>query len=253
MLFRSLHDCHDHRYVLTTGHNVVRQALLRDELPGWDVELFHGTDRRDVSMARLCAENVYDEAAAIAIDRSGRSMTTGAICCSLGHRMIHQAILQSTHQRVMIFEDDVRAIPAADAIVHELVQAIPDDAELIYWGWSGHAARPWFAPLKQSLYHVQHAVGLLSYNHTMIRNLYPRRYNQHFSGAGKQFCAHAYSLTRSGAEKLVRLQTPIIMNADNAMMHAILNGELKAYISLTRVFAQASLDVHSGVPSLTQS
>jgi glycosyl transferase, family 25 len=253
MIFRSLHDNHDHRYVLTTERNAVRQSLLRAELPGWDVELFHGVDKGDVSTDQFQADGAYDKAAAIAIDRSGRSMTTGAICCALGHRRIYEAFLQSQHQRVLIFEDDVRVLPDAEAIVPDLVGAIPDDAELIYWGWQGLARRPWFGPMKQSLYHLQHAVGLLSYNHTMINHLYPRRHNAHFSAAGKQFCAHAYSLTRSGAEKLVRWQTPIILNADNAMMYAIMNGKLKAYISLTKVFGQASLDAGSGVPSLTQN
>jgi glycosyl transferase, family 25 len=253
MIFRSLHDFHDHRYVLTTARNVERQALLRAELPGWDLALFGGVDRRDSSKGQLQADGVYDEAAAIAIDRSGRTMTAGAICCALGHRRIYEDFLHSAYQRVLIFEDDVRAIRGSDALVDEMVRTAPRDAELIYWGWIGVAARPWFAPLKQALYHVQHSAGLLKYNHTMINNLYPRRYNQHFAGAGKQFCAHAYSLTRSGAEKLIRWQTPITLNADNAMMYAILNGELRAYIALTKVFGQASLDTQSGIPSLTQS
>jgi glycosyl transferase, family 25 len=251
MLFQSLHDAHDHRYVLTTGQNMHRQAALRAELADWNVELFHGVDKRQVSKAQLQADRVYDEPAAIAIDRNGRAMTTGAICCALGHRRIYEAFLQSRHERVLIFEDDVRMLRDAEATVPALVSAMPADAELIYWGWQGRASRPWFGPLKQALYHLQHALGLLSYTHTMINNLYPRPLNAHFAIAGKQFCAHAYTLTRSGAEKLVRWQTPIILNADNAMMYASMTGELRAYIARTRVFDQASLTAGSGVPSLT--
>ena len=178
-------------------------------------------------------------------------MTTSAICCALGHRWIYEAMLAHAHERIMVFEDDVRVRPGAEPIVHELVRAIPDDAELIYWGWSGLASRPWFGPAKQALYHLQHAAGLLRYTHTMIRNLYPRRHNRHFSVAGKQFCAHAYTVTRAGAAKLVRWQTPIILNADNAIIYASMTGDLRAYIALTPVFGQASLDAGSGVPSLT--
>lgn len=252
MIFKALHDHHDHRYVLTTPLNDARRTLLRAELPGWDLDLFVGVDGRDVSKAALQADGTYDEAAAVAIDRRRRTMTTGAICCALGHRMIYEAFLRSTHQRVLIFEDDVRVIPTGEGEVQAMLQAVPDDAELVYWGWTGIAQRPWFGPAKQALYHAQHALGFLRYNHTMIRHLYPRPVNPHFAAAGKQFCAHAYTLTRAGAAKLIQRQTPIVLNADNAMMYSILNGELRAYIALAPVFGQASLDRTSGVPSLTQ-
>jgi glycosyl transferase, family 25 len=252
MIFRALHDHHDHRYVLTTARNGDRQARLRQELDGWDLELVPGIDRRDVGKAALIADGVYDEARAVAIDRRGKAMTAGAICCALGHRMIQEAFLHSAHQRVMIFEDDVRVMPDRDAVLPAMVQAMPADAELIYWGWTGLARRPWFGPAKQALYHLQHAAGFLRYDHTMIRNLYPRPVNRHFAAAGRQFCAHAYTLSRSGAEKLVRWQTPIVMHADNVMMYNILKGELRAYIALPPLFGQASLDASSGVVSLTE-
>jgi glycosyl transferase, family 25 len=253
MVFRELHDLHDHRYALTTARNEARQAQLRAELAGWTVELFSGVDRRDVSMAQLRGDGVYDEAEARAIDRRNQRMTTGEVCCALGHRRIYEAFLRSAHQRVLIFEDDVRVLPHLGHLLPAMMHAIPDDAEVIYWGWTGLARRPWYGAAKQLLYHAQHAAGFLTYNHTMISNLYPRPHNAHFAHAGKQFCAHAYTLTRSGAETLIRRQTPIVLNADNAIMDRVMNGALRAYIALPPLFSQASLDRTSGVPSLTQA
>ena len=251
MNLRALHDFHDHRYVLTTDRNALRQSLLRAELPGWDLDFVRGLDKADVTKARFEADGVYDEAAAMARDRHRQPMTCGAICCALGHRQIYERFLQSDHERVVVLEDDARVVPGVEALVPAMLDAIPADAELIYWGWTGSARRPWFGGMKQAVYHVQHAAGFLTYDHTMIRNLYPRPYNAHFSLAGRQFCAHAYTLTRSGAATLLRWQTPIIANADNAIKYAVLSGELRAYIALTPVFGQASLDAQSGIPSLT--
>lgn len=253
MIFKQLHDFHDHRYVLTTKKNVDRQENLKKELNDWDLELFFGVDKSEVSIDQFEKDGVYDDAKSRDTDRSGKPMTLGHICCSLGHRYIYEDFLKSDKERIIVFEDDVLAIPDAEPKLDETIDAIPQDAEMIYWGWEGLAKRPGIASIKQPLYHLQHALGALSYNHTMIKNLYPRPFNEHFSVAGKHFCAHAYSLTRSGAEKLIRRQTPIILNADNAIMYAILNGDLKGYISNTQFFSQASLDEKSNIKSLTQS
>lgn len=252
-ILKRLHDFHDHRYVLTTEKNLDRQENLKKELKGWDLELFFGVDKTQVSKEQFEKDGVYDEQKAMETDRSGKPMTLGHICCSLGHRLIYEEFLQTEHERVIIFEDDVTALPEAERDLSEIVDSIPEDAEMIYWGWEGDGSRPAWSSLKQALYHAQHSLGVLSYNHKMIVNLYPRTYNQYFSRAGKHFCAHAYTLTRSGAEKLIEWQTPVILNADNAIMYAILNGDLKAYISHKQVFSQASLDENSAIESLTQS
>jgi len=252
-IFKSLHDFHDQRYVLTTEKNLDRQENLKKELKGWNLELFFGVDKTTTSKDQFEKDGVYDEQKAIETDRSKKPMTLGHICCSLGHRLIYEKFLESNHERVLIFEDDVTVFSEAECVIEEFVDAIPEDAEMIYWGWEGEAKRPPWASVKQGLYHLQHSLGVLSYNHKMIDNLYPREFNDHFSLAGKHFCAHAYTLTRAGAQKLVDWQTPIILNADNAIMYAILNGDLKAYISHTQFFSQASLDENSNIESLTQS
>ena len=253
MIHQALHDFHDHRYVLTTEKNTDRHESLEKELNGWDLELFFGVDKSTVTLEQLERDGLYSEEKARKTDRSGKPMTTGHVCCSLGHRLIYEKFLETDADRVMIFEDDVQSIAVPDEMLSSALESVPEDAEMIYWGWQGGETRPPHAAIKQGIYHIQHSLGLLRYNHTMIRNLYRRPYNEQFSLAGKHFCAHAYTLNRSGAQKLIDWQTPIILNADNAIMYAILNGDLRAYISHTQFFTQASLDESSSIASLTQS
>ena len=209
-------------------------------------------DKNQVSKEQLEKDAIYNEQKAIETDRRRKSMTLGHICCSLGHRLIYEEFLKTKHERVMIFEDDVTVLPNNEDKLDEVLNAFPEDAEMIYWGWTATPRPPWWT-LKQKLYHLQHSLGLLSYNHTMINNLYPKPFNDHFSIAGKQFCAHAYTLTRTAAQKLIDWQTPIILNADNAILYAVLNEDIKAYISHTQIFSQSSLDENSDIESLTQS
>ncbi len=247
--FQRLHDFHDHRYVLTTQNNVGRQIAIAKSLEGWDLEFFYGIDKSDYSIERFTKEKIYSEAHARKNDRRNKAMTVGHICCSLGHRLIYEDFLKREFERVIIFEDDAYPILEAESRLKDALSAFPKDAEMIYWGWHGNESRPSHGSLKQVLYHAQHTLGLERYNHKMISNLYPREYNNEFERAGKHFCAHAYTLTRKGAEKLIRWQTPITYNADNAIMYAILNDDVRGYISKTQFFDQTSLNNES--PSLT--
>lgn len=252
-IFKSLHDFHEHRYVLTTAKNLQRQKSVKNELATWDLDFFYGVDKNDVTKKDFVEKGIYDEQKAKNLDRRNRVMKLGHICCSLGHRLIYEDMLEKGFNQVLIFEDDVLVLREKESLLPEILQQIPSDAEMIYWGWGGLEKPPLQASLKKAIYHIQHSIGLLKYNHTMIKNLYPKPYNEHFRIAGKQFCTQAYTITRSGAEKLIECQTPVAFNADVALTHLILNGILKAYIVIPPLFSQGSLDINHEFTSLTET
>lgn len=230
-----------------------RQESTRRELGDGNFEFIYGIDKTTVSKEQMLADGIYDEARAVEIDRSSKPMTLGHICCSIGHANVYRHMVENGIERAMIFEDDVVVVPADEAYIAASVENAPADAELIYWGWTGVEKRPKFATAKQQLYKVQHSLGLLKYNHRMIDNLYPREHNKYFKVAGKHFCAHAYTLTLSGAKTLLRWNTPVVLNADNALMYAVMNGDLRSYVSTQQFFGQRSLDDNDPIQSLTQS
>ncbi|MEO8648176.1 MAG: glycosyltransferase family 25 protein [Acidobacteriota bacterium] len=253
MLPEALKNFHDGVYVITVESFKDRQANAVKELGRDNFAFVYSVDRSLVTKQQMIDDGLYDEQRAIETDRSSKPMTLGHICCSLGHANVYRHIIKNGIERALIFEDDVTILPNDEVAINVAVENIPADAELIYWGWTGVARRPRFAAAKQALYKLQHSMGLLKYDHTMVANLYPTAYNEYFSIAGKQFCAHAYTLTRSAAEKLLEWNTPVILNADNALMYAVLNGDVKAYISNRQFFGQRSLDENDPISSLTQS
>jgi hypothetical protein len=87
----------------------------------------------------------------------------------------------------------------------------------------------------------------------MIDNLYPSDFNEHFYRAGKTFLAHSYTVTLSAARKLLEWNTPVVLNADNALMYAVLNGDVRAYLSKRQLFSQRSQVVGDQLLSYTQS
>ena len=242
MLSPALKNFHDGVFVITAPGFEERQESARRELGEGNFEFIVGINRDSTSKEELTAQGLYDEARAIKLDRSSKPMSLGHVCCSIGHRNVYQHVVDNKIERALIFEDDVVLNPIEENEIEPIVSDIPGDAELIYWGWSGGGYRPAHATLKQALYHVQHAIGVLKYDHTMIKNLYAEPYNDHFDVAGKRLLGHSYTVTLSAAEKLLKLNTPIALNADNALLYAVLRGEVRAYNSKVKLFGQRTMD-----------
>jgi GR25 family glycosyltransferase involved in LPS biosynthesis len=251
MLFPALREFHDAVYVLTIESADDRQKNVIEQLGEGNFEFVYGVDKRNVTKEELLEKGIYDEEKAIETDRSGRAMTVGHICCSLGHRMIYERFLDSGADRCLVFEDDVVVNDVPDEVVSAIVNNVPSDAEFIYWGWDAGGLRPAFGALKQVVYHISHSLGFLKYDHTMIRNLYDRPFNEHFHISGKHLLGHAYTITRPAAEALIRWNTPIILNADNALMYAVMNGDVRAYVSKTKLFDQRSANRSDPMQTLT--
>lgn len=252
MLSESLRKYHDAVFVVTAPGFDDRQQSATSELGEGNFEFVYGLNKSATSKEELIANGTYDETRAVELDRSGKPMTVGHICCSLAHANAYRRMLENNIERALIFEDDVTVSPIDEADLLQILANAPDDAELIYWGWEA-AMEPAHAPLKKWLYKRQHDLGLLTYTHTMIDNLYPRDFNEHFLAAGKTFYTHAYSLTRSAAEKLLAINSPVVLNADNAVMYVVLSGEIRAYLSKRQLFGQRSHVESGAMPSLTQS
>jgi GR25 family glycosyltransferase involved in LPS biosynthesis len=252
MLSESLRKYHDAVFVVTAPGFDERQQSAAKELGDGNFEFIFGLNESATSKEELIASGAYDELRAVELDNSKKPMTVGHICRSIAHANAYRLMVAAGIDRALIFEDDVTVPPFDEGDVLQILANAPDDAELIYWGWEA-TMPPLHAPLKKWLYKRQHDLGLLTYTHPMIDNLYPREFNEYFLLAGKTFFAHAYSLTRLAAEKVLEINSPVVMNADNAIMHAVMSGEIKAYLSKTQLFGQRSHLDSASMPSLTQS
>jgi GR25 family glycosyltransferase involved in LPS biosynthesis len=252
MLSPALRNFHDGVFVVTAPGFEDRQLHMRRVLGEGNFEFVLGINKSETSKEKLIADGSYDESRAIELDRSGKPMTLGHICCSISHANVYRHICKNNIKTALIFEDDAVAMAVDEATVEDIVAKVPDDAELIYWGWKSDAEPP-HAGLKKWLYKRQHDLGLLSYSHTMIDNLFPSDFNDHFYRAGKTFLAHSYTVTLEAARKLLEWNTPVVLNADNALMYAVLNGDVRAYLSKRQLFGQRSQVVGDQLHSHTQS
>jgi len=251
MLSPALRNFHDGVFVVTAPGFEDRQESVRRELGEDNFEFIFGINRNSTSKEELTAQGIYDEARAIKLDRSSKPMSLGHVCCSIGHANVYRHMIKNGIERALIFEDDVVVNPLEERYIETIVADIPHDAELVYWGWSAGGYRPVHGYLKQMLYHVQHSIGALKYDHTMIDNLFAEPYNDHFDIAGKRLLGHAYTVTLSAAKRILELNTPIALNADNALLYAVLRGLARAYNSKNKLFGQRTMDLNDPLVTAT--
>ena len=239
--FDILNQYYDHIYVLTLERAKNRQQKIQESLKGLNYEFWMGKDKAHFDVETLKQQGIYDEAGARKIHRYNKPMNAGQIGCSWSHRCIYEDIIAKGYQRALIFEDD--ALPNPEALLHtqQILDELPADADLLFWGYGDQYPPGSFSRFKQIAYHVQHALGLLKWNHKMIAHLYPKPFSEHLFTAGFHDFTYAYAVTRAGAEKLLQLQTPVKYIADNLLAWACTNGWVKGYITRNKVFLHDEL------------
>lgn len=239
-LYEPLNNYFNHIYVITLKRAVERHEEIKENLDGLHYEFFYGADNKEFSMEQLIQQNIYSPEKAKALHRYNNPMKAGVVGCSLSHKMVYQDILANKYQRVLILEDDI--LPAENGLMQfaEIVQQLPPSWELLYFDYNKNTTYNLPAFLKQKFYHLQKFFGALKWSHTTIHNLYAKKYSGNLKIAGFHDFTSAYCITKSAAEKLIPLQTPVALASDNLLAHAITNNIIKGFISIPKLFVQQS-------------
>ena len=155
--------------------------------------------------------------------------------------MVYEEMLRAGYQRILVLEDD--AVPDETRLkdIAEIIQEIPSNCELLWWGWDKNGNTAALSFLKKTWYHLQHRLGKLKWNHRMIKNLYAKPFSKHLKKAGFHDYTYAYAISSSAAEKLINMQTPIQYIADNLLAHAATNEVLVSYTAWPKLFLHDNL------------
>lgn len=224
--------------VVTLPRFADRQERIFEHLKGLDYRFFNGADKNDIDPEKVKTDGTYDEARAQKLQRQGKTLNTGEIACSLSHRNFYELMIEKGWERALILEDD--AVPLYKDL-HQLktaLEELPDDWELVYLGYLKHEKVTGGLKTKQFFYKIGAALGLMKWSSTMIKNFLPRTYSKHLKRAGFHDCTHAYAISRSAAEKLLRLQKPVVYRADDLLSSTIMKGELNAFVTEPKFFDQ---------------
>lgn len=239
--FQYLNKYYDKVYVLSVEPAVVRRKLFSERFKGLDYSFFFGADKNKFTVEEIVAKGIFSEELTRKHHRFSKTMKHGEIACSWSHKMIYEEMTARNYQRILIFEDD--ALPDENMVqrIPEILDEIPGDCELLMWGWSKNGGQKMGAGLKKFIYHIQHSMGKLKWDHSIIRNLYAKPYSNHLKKAGFHDYTYAYAINQSGARKLLNMQTPIQYIADNLLAHAATKCIVNGYITSPQVFLHDNL------------
>ena len=239
--FQPLNQYYDKIYVLSVESAIARRELFAERFKGLQYTFFFGADKNKFSIEEAEAKGIFSETLTRQHHRFSKTMKHGEIACSWSHRMMYEEMLAKNYNRILIFEDD--AVPDEKIIkmFPEILKEIPAHCELLMWGWDKNGMNNLTTDIKKIFYHVQRSIGRLKWNHQVIRNMYAKSFSPHLKKAGFHDYTYAYAINRSGAEKLVKMQTPIQYIADNLLAHAATKEVVSGYIVFPQVFLHDSL------------
>lgn len=186
-------------------------AALLMEAWGFEAELVAGVPKEAVDLDAWAADGRVVRCEAV---------TAARAACHAGHRDILQRFLADGDGRkdlALIFEDDLEDRPA-EQMREELsafLAEVPGDFELLHLGflWENRAQRP---QVSAQVFRTHSAVG-----------------------------RHAYLVTRSGAEALLRATSPQDAPGDQMYLRAMKKLGLAAYQPLKPIFRQDRLQFAS--------
>ncbi|KAJ3148291.1 hypothetical protein HDU89_004888 [Geranomyces variabilis] len=131
----------------------------------------------------------------------GTHLTKGEIALTVSQLRILRDIVDRGHEMALIMEDDVLIETDIDRIVRPFKAALPKDADLFYLGYCDNI------PGERIL-----EVG----DYSLAVATHPS-------------CAHAYAVTRKGAERMLHMFSEPGRSYDDAIVSAVDMGTLKAY------------------------
>lgn len=233
----ALHRTFDRIFVVTIERAVERQERVRARLAGLDYRFHHGMDKRLLDPARLAAEG-YDQAADRRAARHSKPMSQGQIACAVSHLQLYRAAVEHGWQRVLVFEDDVVPRGPDLAMLPGALRQLPEDWELAYLGWSNFERVTLRHRAKQAAYLVGASLRLMKWTPAEILRFHPRPFSENLQAAGLHHCTHAYAFTLGAARKLVEAQRPLARNADQLLIHMVLGGKLRAFVTVPKFFDQ---------------
>jgi glycosyl transferase, family 25 len=215
-----------------------RHVRVKQSLAGLSFDFFWGADKLKLDFDKAKADGTYDEQRAKKLQRQGKALNSGEIACSLSHRNLYAAMIENNWEKVLILEDDVLPIIENMNDLPAAMEELPQDWELVYLGYLKHEKITAGLKVKQFVYKIGSALGLMKWTYKMVGNLLPKPYSKHLKKAGFHDCTHAYAITVEGAKKLLDAQTPVVYRADDLLSATIIKGELNAYITEPKFFDQ---------------
>jgi len=229
-----LNEFFDKIYVITIPRNKERLDLFLSQKKGIEIELFNGVDGKtlypEIPFTRDFPISFFEENG-ISADR-GRSFNKGQLGCALSNLLLQKEIVRLKLKNALILEDDAVLVPGQLDYFENAINQLPTNWELFYLGYNNMS--------KWTNNFFTRMILLAKYNIWPIavegkksnvrgKNFFSKPYSKLLYVPGVYYGTHAYALSFAGAQKIVKIDTPLQYGYDATLMHACYNKLLNAF------------------------
>lgn len=217
-----LNDFFDHIYVINLERDKERKIHIERIFGDLDFTFWEAADMRKLDIEGLMRKGIVGDASLLKNSRKPRALRLAQIACALSHRQIYEDMLEKGYEQVLIFEDDISQMPE-NTNLEDAIAELPAN-----WGvfMLGHRITRYMNPKRkfdEIMYTIFHKLGLFRWDRISmyhIKNQCTVSYSDNLLKVGVVYGAHAYGVSRIGAEKLLKHQTPVLYPADVLFNHA---------------------------------
>jgi glycosyl transferase family 25 len=242
-----LNSYYDKIYVVSIERNLnLRLEKLKENLKGINYEIFLGVDGKELSHEEIF--NLYDDELAKKYLKEyflyryneviERSFFIGEIGVSLSHLKVYKDIIKNEYEKVLILEDDAVFVNNNQYLIENILNDIPSDCELFYWGYRWYDSESKLSRLmriyiKTPFNYIKNIFGVKSEN---FNDRYPKPFKRNVWKSGYHTGSHAYAITLNTAKFLLEENTPVKMISDQLFATLVKESKLKAYVANPLIF-----------------
>jgi glycosyl transferase family 25 len=234
-------------YVITIKRNLDRQIKVSKLLGEHNLQFsfIEGVDGAQLDSDAL--KKVFD--AVRSNERLGYDLTKNEIACSLSHIKAMKIFLEDDKQEyALILEDDIET--SDFETLQDAIRWLPPKEAwgLLYLGYQDMNTRmPISIFIKwQFIYPVLNFFKIKRYDLKKIRRIFGRPYNNFWFHAGSHNETHAYIVSRTAAQKIIKYNTPVFLQADVVLKDMIVDCKMRAF-GLNKPIFNQSLDLCSSI------
>jgi GR25 family glycosyltransferase involved in LPS biosynthesis len=244
-----LNEYYDKIYVITIHGNLsTRMEKLKKNLAGLNYDIYMGVEGKLLSKKEIdsiynddAARNIFKEYCKFSFDENiDRSFTLGEIGCTISHMNIYREMIEKGYNRVLILEDDSKLMFQYEELIPKIIEELPDKYDIFYWGYRWNDSESKLSRMKRKYFitPINFLKPLFGFTSRNINDRFPKPYKKYVWHAGYHCGGHAYGITRFGAEKILEINTPIIMMPDQLFAMCSRNKTLNSFVSVPLIFRE---------------
>ena len=245
-----LNEYYDKIYLVIIERNIPeRLEKIKVSLKGLNFEIFKGVDGKLLSEKEK--NKIYDHKNSIKMmgdffqfqyhRKIFEGLKIGNIGCSQSHLNIYKDMIQNGYNKILILEDDARLIEKNIYLITKILEQMPADTDLFYWGYRWHDCESIISRFRRK--YISPLFILLSGRNLKKINdenkiKYPKKFKKNIWYSGFHAGTHAYAINIETAKKVSELNTPIKFAPDAALSYLVRNKKINAYVAVPFIFRE---------------